>query len=81
MTTETPSISDDAIEARDYLRDVMNNEGAKPADRLRAALALVQLETTRRKQGGIKEQRQERAEQLGAGKYAISAPPKLVRAK
>lgn len=45
---------------------------------VRAAIAAVQYTHTKRGDGGIKEDRQERAAKILKGRFGPSAPPKLV---
>lgn len=65
----------------EYLLFVMNDVSAPKADRLRAAITAAQYKNTKTKDGGKKEGRADAAERVASGKFAPSAPPKLVSVK
>jgi phage terminase small subunit len=62
---------------KDFLRAVMNDSMTDAKVRVDAAKALMPYEHTRLGEGGKKEAKQQAAQEVGAGKFAASAPPPL----
>jgi len=60
-----------------FLISVMNDAGADPQLRVRAAIAAAQYTHNKRGEGGKKEERQEAADKV-SGRFAPPASPKLV---
>lgn len=63
-----------------FLKAVMNDSGSEAKLRVDAAKALLSAQVRRAENGGKKEQQKDAAKRAGAGKFASSAPPKLVAA-
>lgn len=62
----------------EFLEAVMMDEEANPALRVRAAIAAAQYRHAKKGEGGKGEERKDKAEKAGAGKFGPAAPPKLV---
>lgn len=77
---------DDAIEIPptadpvEFLTKVMNEPAADLRLRIDAAKAMLPFKHQKLGEGGKKDQKQDDAKKAGAGKFAASAPPKLVAA-
>lgn len=65
----------------DYLLAVMRDETQDEALRVRAAIAAAQYVHVKRDDGGKKEERQAKAEEVAKGKLAPAAPPRLAIVK
>ncbi|WP_235578205.1 hypothetical protein [Pseudorhodoferax sp. Leaf267] len=63
-----------------FLKAVMNNDTTDVKLRIDAAKALLSAKVRRAENGGKKEQAKEAAKKADTGKFASSAPPKLVSA-
>lgn len=63
-----------------FLLAVMNDNGEDARLRIDAAKALMPYMHQKVGEGGKKEERQDAAKKAGAGRFAASAPPKLVAA-
>ena len=64
----------------EFLTTVMNDGNVADKLRIDAAKALLSAEVRRTENGGKKEAKQTAARTAGGGKFAPSAPPKLVAA-
>ena len=62
------------------LQDVALGRVVATALQVRAAIAAVQYTHTKKGDGGIKDERADKAQKAGAGKFAAAQPPKLVAA-
>ena len=62
----------------EYLLTVMNDSKVEKSLRVRAAIAAAQYTHTKLHDGGKKEGKEAAAKAASAGKFAPSAPPKLV---
>ncbi len=65
----------------EHLLAVMHDETKDDALRLRAAIAAAQYVHAKRDDGGKKEERQAKAEEIAKGKLAPAAPPRLAIVK
>lgn len=63
-----------------FLKAVMNDSGTEAKLRIDAAKALLSAQVRRAENGGKKEAKAAAAKTAGAGKFAASAPPRLVAA-
>lgn len=63
-----------------FLKAVMNDSGSDAKLRVDAAKALLSAQVRRAENGGKKDAKAAAAKTAGAGRYASSAPPKLVAA-
>lgn len=61
-----------------FLLSVQNDAGADPQLRVRAAIAAAQYMHLKKGDGGIKDERADKAKQAASGKFGAAAPPKLV---
>lgn len=61
-----------------FMLSVMNDSQADPRLRLQAAIAAAQYKHVKKGEGGKGDERKSKAKEAGAGKFAPSAPPKLV---
>lgn len=62
----------------EFLQAVVNDPGAPLKDRIRAAVAAAQYVHTKKHDGGKKEDQADRTKKALSGKFAASAPPKLI---
>jgi phage terminase small subunit len=67
--------SDDPVQ---FLLEVMVDPDADPKMRVRAAIAAAQYRHTKKGDGGKREDQANAAKKAGGGRFAPSAPPKLV---
>ena len=68
-------------DALEYLLRVVADAGEETATRVRAAIAAVQYQRVKRADGGKREDQAEVAKKVAAGKFASSAPPRLVASR
>lgn len=73
---ETPVLPE--MDMLDMLQKVALGKVEATALQVRAAIAAVQYTHTKRGDGGKKEDQAERAKKAAKGRFAASAPPKLV---
>jgi phage terminase small subunit len=64
----------------EFLTTIMNEPAADLRYRIDAAKAMLPFKHQRLGEGGKKDQKQDAAKKVGAGKFAAAAPPKLVAA-
>jgi hypothetical protein len=65
-------------EPLEFLELVMNNPLAPLKDRIRAGVAAAQYRHMKRGDGGKKDEQADKAKKAATGKFAPTAPPKLV---
>lgn len=73
-----PFEGEQIADPKDFLRKAMNNSKLDPKLRIDAAKKLIDFEHAKLGEVGKKEQKQEAAKTAGGGKFATSAPPRLV---
>jgi phage terminase small subunit len=64
----------------EFLTTIMNEPAADLRYRIDAAKAMLPFKHQKLGEGGKKDQKQDAAKKVGAGKFAAAAPPKLVAA-
>lgn len=64
----------------EFLTTIMNEPAADLRFRIDAAKAMLPFKHQKLGEGGKKDQKQDAAKKVGAGKFAAAAPPKLVAA-
>lgn len=72
------SVPQDAATPLDFLIGVMKDVDQDPRLRVRAAIAAAQYKHVKLADGGKKNERQNAAGRVAAGKFAPAAPPRLV---
>lgn len=65
-------------EPLEFLELALNTPSAPLKDRIRAAIAAAQYRHVKRGDGGKKEEQQQKARRVASGRFAMTAPPKLV---
>jgi phage terminase small subunit len=81
-----PPLGDDLIDIPatadpiEFLTTIMNEPAADLRFRIDAAKAMLPFKHQKLGEGGKKDQKQDAAKKVGAGKFAATAPPKLVAA-